>query len=71
MIARTCVWNFVILLIIFTNQAFSQDALSIIKKADEKMRGTTAKVEMTKNHVHRKRSSNLRYGQRALIIPWC
>ena len=48
---KTWIWSLVVVFIMITTQAFSQDALSIIKKADEKMRGTTAKVEMTINTI--------------------
>lgn len=34
-------------LVIACNVGISQDALEIVKKADEKMRGNTAKIEMT------------------------
>lgn len=44
-------WRFIIVYLIFYSSISGQDALSIIKKADEKMRGTTAKVEMTINTI--------------------
>ncbi len=51
MIMKTWIWSLVVAVIMIATQAFTQDALSIIKKADEKMRGTTAKVEMTINTI--------------------
>ena len=60
--AKYLVWGLGVIFIIFSKTAVSQDALSIIKKADEKMRGNTAKMEMT-IHTSRptwKRSMNLK-----------
>ncbi|NOT36626.1 MAG: outer membrane lipoprotein-sorting protein [Saprospiraceae bacterium] len=43
--------SLVVIFLMVNVQGFSQDALSIVKKADEKMRGVTAKMEMTINTI--------------------
>jgi outer membrane lipoprotein-sorting protein len=55
-------WGLSIIFILLSKTVVSQDALSIIKKADEKMRGNTAKMEMTINTIRPtwKRSMNLK-----------
>ena len=44
-------WILVVPFLIFNSMASAQDALSIVKKADEKMRGSTAIIEMTINTI--------------------
>jgi len=45
------VWGFIVAILICNMPASAQDALSIVRKADEKMRGSTASIVMTINTI--------------------